>query len=77
MSCIFVNKVGNGAIDHAVWGRPEDMNMARPAYKCTASNGGCSDVEGITAAALASASMAFKSKGVLYTCSVFKNALAA
>ncbi|XP_048748294.1 uncharacterized protein LOC125660495 [Ostrea edulis] len=60
-------QVGNGAIDHAVWGRPEDMNMARPAYKCTASNGGCSDVEGITAAALASASMAFKSKDPSYS----------
>jgi hypothetical protein len=70
---MFVNKVGNGAIDHAVWGRPEDMNMARPAYKCTASNGGCSDVEGITVAALASASMAYKSTGGLNTYSAFNN----
>lgn len=57
-------QVGNGAADHAFWGRPEDMHMQRPAYKCTASNGGCSDVEGITVAALAAGSMAFKASGV-------------
>ncbi|XP_061196701.1 uncharacterized protein LOC133204978 [Saccostrea echinata] len=60
-------QVGNGGTDHAFWGRPEDMRMSRPAYKCTASNGGCSDVEGITAAALAVGSIAFKSKDPSYS----------
>lgn len=26
-------QVGDFSIDHAYWGRPEDMNMTRPAYK--------------------------------------------
>lgn len=60
-------QVGNGAADHAFWGRPEDMHMQRPAYKCTASNGGCSDVEGITVAALAAGSMAFKASDAAYS----------
>ena len=25
-------QVGDGAIDHEYWGRPEDMNMPRPAF---------------------------------------------
>lgn len=26
-------QIGDFEIDHAYWGRPEDMNMTRPAYK--------------------------------------------
>ena len=31
----FVGQVGNGDLDHAWWGRPEEMTMERPAYKVT------------------------------------------
>ncbi len=55
-------QVGNGHKDHSYWGRPEDMTIARPAYKVTANNPG-SDVVGETAAALASASIVFKKTG--------------
>ena len=27
----FYHQVGDGALDHAWWGRPEDMTMSRPA----------------------------------------------
>ena len=52
------SKVGNGGLDHAYWGRPEDMTMARPAYKITQAKPG-SDLAAETAAALAAASIAF------------------
>nr|AAK12339.1 cellulase [Coptotermes acinaciformis] len=52
-------QVGDGDADHAYWGRPEDMTMARPAYKIDASRPG-SDLAGETAAALAAASIVFK-----------------
>jgi len=54
-----VLKVGDGYADHGYWGRPENMNMARPAYKV---NAGChgSDVAGDTAAAMASGYLVFK-----------------
>jgi len=29
------SKVGDGNSDHAYWGRPEDMTMARPAWATT------------------------------------------
>ena len=29
----FYGQVGDFALDHAFWGRPEDLNMSRPAYK--------------------------------------------
>nr|CAD54726.1 beta-1,4-endoglucanase [Mastotermes darwiniensis] len=53
-------QVGDGDADHAYWGRPEDMTMARPAYKIDTSNPG-SDLAGETAAALAAASIVFTS----------------
>lgn len=31
----FYGQVGDFFIDHKFWGRPEDMNMTRPAYKIT------------------------------------------
>ncbi|XP_046566271.1 endoglucanase 4-like [Haliotis rubra] len=62
-------QVGNGDADHNYWGRPEDMTMARPAYKITASSPG-SDVAGQTAAAMAAGSMAFEDKGNLMSFSI-------
>lgn len=34
----FVGQIGQGGPDHASWGRPEDMTMARPTYKVNNSN---------------------------------------
>eukprot|EP00794_Sanderia_malayensis_P007297 gene7297-8113_t len=53
-------QVGDGNADHGFWGRPEDMTMARPSAKIDQSKPG-SDLAGETAAALAAASIVFKS----------------
>ena len=29
----FVGQIGKGDIDHAYWGRPEDMRLQRPVYR--------------------------------------------
>jgi len=52
-------QVGDGYADHAFWGSPERMNMARPALKV---NSGChgADVAADTASALASGAILFK-----------------
>ena len=47
-----VGQLGDGGLDHAFWGRPEEMTMARPAFRITADAPG-SDLAGKTAAALA------------------------
>ncbi|KAF0310070.1 Endoglucanase E-4 [Amphibalanus amphitrite] len=57
--------VGDGDIDHAWWGRPEDMAMSRPSYKITASAAG-SDLAAETAAALAAASLVFRRSDPTY-----------
>jgi hypothetical protein len=36
----FYGQVGQGDVDHAFWGRPEDMTMPRPAYKIDTSRPG-------------------------------------
>ena len=54
-----VCQVGDGNADHSYWGRPEDMTMARPAFKITTSAPG-SELAGETAAAMAAASILFK-----------------
>ena len=51
--------VGDGNTDHSYWGRPEDMTMARPAWAITTSAPG-SELAGETAAAMAAASILFK-----------------
>ncbi|CAL8464164.1 g3699 [Coccomyxa elongata] len=55
----FTGQVGDPGADHAVWGRAEDMTMARPAYDVDANNPG-SDLLGQTAAALAAISIMFE-----------------
>jgi len=62
---VFWGQVGDGQIDHAYWGAPEDMTMARPAFKVDAQNPG-SDLTAESAAALASASIAFRSTDEAY-----------
>ena len=56
---VFWGQVGSGQADHGYWGAPEDMTMDRPAFKVDAQNPG-SDLTGESAAALASASIAFR-----------------
>jgi len=56
---LLFSKVGDGELDHSVWGRPEDMTMARPARKITAAAPG-TELAAETAAAMAAASILFK-----------------
>ncbi|HYD41894.1 MAG TPA: glycoside hydrolase family 9 protein [Anaeromyxobacter sp.] len=58
-------QVGDGNADHAWWGAPEVMQMARPSAKITAACPG-SDAAGETAAALAAASIAFRPTNAAY-----------
>lgn len=61
----FYGQVGDGYADHASWGRPEDWTNSRPAWKVTAQKPG-SDLVGETAAALAAASIVFRSVDPTY-----------
>lgn len=69
----FYGQVGSGSIDHAYWGRPEDMTMERPSYKIDSSAGG-SDLAGETAAALAAASIAFADSDAAYSSELLQHA---
>ena len=66
-------KVGDGNLDHAWVGRPEDMTMARPSMKIDANNGG-SDLAGETAAAMASTAMLFKDVNQTYADELIQHA---
>ncbi|KAL8529770.1 hypothetical protein ACS0TY_006995 [Phlomoides rotata] len=59
-------QVGDGASDHYCWERAEDMSTSRTAYKLDAEHPG-SDLAGETAAALAAASLAFRSYDSSYS----------
>ena len=52
-------QVGDPGVDHAVWGRAEDMTMARPPFDVDQNSPG-SDLLGQTAAALAAISIIFE-----------------
>ncbi|KAK8579840.1 hypothetical protein V6N13_143004 [Hibiscus sabdariffa] len=58
--------VGDPNADHRCWQRPEDMGTPRTVYSVSPSNPG-SDVAGETAAALAAASLVFKSVDPAYS----------
>ncbi|XP_049795739.1 uncharacterized protein LOC126210530 [Schistocerca nitens] len=66
-------QVGNGTADHAYWGRPEDINFARPAYRLDTERPG-SDCAGEAAAALASASIVFSSVDATYSATLLNAA---
>ena len=55
-------QVGDGDQDHAYWGRPEDMTMARPAWSLTTGRPG-SDLAGEVAAAFAAGYLLFRDSG--------------
>ncbi len=70
----FYGQVGLGNVDHAYWGPPETMTMARPAFKIDAQNPG-SDLAGEAAAALASASIVFRPTDSAYADLLLENAV--
>ncbi|KAI5677811.1 hypothetical protein M9H77_08761 [Catharanthus roseus] len=59
-------QVGDAFSDHNCWERPEDMDTLRTVYKIDANNPG-SDVAGETAAALAAASIVFRTRNPAYS----------
>ncbi|KAK9151571.1 hypothetical protein Syun_009880 [Stephania yunnanensis] len=59
-------EVGDGDTDHYCWQRPEDMTTSRQAYKIDESRPG-SDLAGETAAAMAAASIVFKTTNSHYS----------
>jgi hypothetical protein len=66
-------QVGNADLDHSWWGPAETMQMARPAYKITATCPG-SDLAGETAAALAAASLVFRPSDAAYAATLLEHA---
>ncbi|CAG2231369.1 E3.2.1.4 [Mytilus edulis] len=66
-------QVGDGGLDHAFWGRAEDMHMSRPAYKIYPGAPG-SDVAGSTVAALAIGAVVFKEKDAGYSAKLLEAA---
>nr|AMH40391.1 glycoside hydrolase family 9 [Sipyloidea sipylus] len=66
-------QVGLGQLDHDSWTRPEDMTMERPAFMINASAPG-TDLAGETAAAMAAASLVFKSVNATYSALLLKHA---
>ncbi|CAO2815003.1 unnamed protein product [Amaranthus hypochondriacus] len=69
-------QVGDPLSDHDCWERPEDMDTKRTVYVVDAPNP-ASDVAGETAAALAAASMAFRSADPGYSETLIRNAIKA
>jgi hypothetical protein len=67
-------QVGNGGTDHAWWGSAEVMAMSRPAYKIDATKPG-SDLAAETAAAMAAASMLFKTDDPSYSTTLLNHAI--
>ncbi|KAL0360565.1 UNVERIFIED_CONTAM: Endoglucanase 10 [Sesamum radiatum] len=65
--------VGSPKLDHSCWNRPEDMKEKRPLRQVNTTIPG-TDVAAETAAALASASLVFKSVDSTYASSLLKHA---
>jgi len=70
---VFYGQVGRGDLDHAYWGRPEQMTMARPPYSIWSTNPG-SDVAADTAAAMAAGFMHFRTSDATYANRLLENA---
>ncbi|RDX91116.1 Endoglucanase 8, partial [Mucuna pruriens] len=71
---VFV-QVGDPYSDHNCWERPEDMDTLRTVFKIDGSHPG-SDVAGETAAALAAASIVFRSRDPSYSSMLLNRAVA-
>lgn len=63
---VLYGEVGDGNTDHSCWQRPEDMTTSRQAYRVDVNHPG-SDLAGETAAAMASASIVFRSSNPSYS----------
>lgn len=63
---VLYGEVGDGKSDHACWERPEDMTTPRSSYKISDESPGA-DLAGESAAALAAASIAFRSTDPTYS----------
>ncbi|XP_076256424.1 endoglucanase F-like isoform X2 [Rhynchophorus ferrugineus] len=59
-------QVGDFNLDHKYWGRPEEMNLTRPAYKINETHPG-SDLAAEVSAALSSASILFRELNASYS----------
>ncbi|ALV07831.1 glycoside hydrolase family 9 protein [Roseateles depolymerans] len=70
---VLYGQVGNGSTDHSWWGPVEVYPKAAPAYKIDATCGG-SDLAGETAAAMAAASMVFKTSDPAYSATLLTHA---
>ncbi|XP_031394101.1 endoglucanase 6-like [Punica granatum] len=70
---VLYGEVGDGNTDHYCWQRPEDMTTDRKAYRIDPSNPG-SDLAGETAAAMAAASMVFRSHNPAYSAELLRHA---
>lgn len=66
-------KVGDHNADHICWERPEDMDTPRTVYSVDFQNG-ASDVAGETAAAMAAASIIFRTLDAAYSQCLFETA---
>jgi endoglucanase len=67
-------QVGDAYSDHNCWERPEDMDTLRTVYKVDRAHPG-SDVAGETAAALAAASIVFRSRDPAYSSLLLSRAI--
>ncbi|MBX9585016.1 MAG: glycoside hydrolase family 9 protein [Gemmataceae bacterium] len=70
---VFYGQVGRGDLDHAVWNAPELMTMPRPAFRLDPSKPG-SEVAAEAAAALAAASIAFRTADPTYSATLLRHA---
>ncbi|KAH0954891.1 hypothetical protein HN011_010820 [Eciton burchellii] len=70
---VFYGQVGDFSIDHTFWGRPEELNTPRPAYKIDAEHPG-SDLAGEAAAALAASSIVFRNVDSEYSAKCLQHA---
>lgn len=69
----FLFQVGDPSIDHKCWERPEDMTEKRPLTKIDKNNPG-SEVAAEAAAAMAAASLVFKSRNKDYSDTLIQHA---
>lgn len=71
--CLYTRKVGDPKLDHTCWERPEAMTEKRPLTQVNESYPG-TDVAAESAAAMAAASLAFKSIDSAYSGTLLKHA---
>jgi len=70
---VLYGQVGDPNADHAFWGAPEIMQMARPSYRIDASCPG-SDLAGETAAAMAASAVVFQPTDASYAATLINHA---